>query len=733
MILFRNRIPAHLFLSCDDKWRINQALAETDGRYIKALMRFEDKRFYWHLGVDPIALIRATFQNLTAGKVVSGSSTITMQVVRVLEPRPRTIASKMIEALRAVQLELRFSKKEILELYLRFAPFGRNIEGVAAASLAYFGHLPSALSFDETATLLAIPQDPTARFPQPENFERLQRATAKIARRMAGWSLFKEIGTGHPEPKIPRFLRPFPREIPHVALWLSSRYPDRSEILTTLDAGIQTVAENIFSTSAHTLQTQSIHNGSIVVVDHKSSEIRAAVGNFDFWDTAHAGQISGFDVPRSPGSTLKPVLYTLAIDRGIYLPSTLIPDVPTRFSGYTPRNFDETFAGLIKFDEALAQSRNVPFVNLLHRIGIEEFLTLLRRMGVRSLNPQPGRYGLSAIVGGLEITPLELAGIYTTLARNGTWKPLRWLVSPAGINDGQPIFSEGAAWLTRQTLSLRDRPDFPNRRSINDTSKQIHWKTGTSFGQRDAWAAGFGQNHTAVVWLGNFDNRPSAALVGAEAAAPLLFNLIEAIDHSKAQTEENPSPAQVEETEVCAFSGMPAGHACTQKRIVHALQGKTPATVCPYHIHVDIDLATERSLTQACRLGRRYETRTFVRLPHEMRKWLTDTGQNLPTPPPLAGFCKKVQTLETPKIITPVENQTLLLMAGVNPENQKVGFEAELPPDASEASWFVNGEFMGTTSGDERIWWSPEVGEHEIVLTDEVGRMARRIIRVRVP
>jgi penicillin-binding protein 1C len=729
-VFFKNGIPAHVFLSCDEKWRLPLSADQTDSRYLTSLVRFEDKRFRWHMGIDPFALVRAFYQNIKAGRVVSGGSTLTMQVVRVLEPRPRKIGSKIIEAARAVQLELRFSKREILELYMQYAPFGKNIEGVAAASMAYFGHLPAELSPEEIAVLLAVPQSPALRHPAPQNREELTAAASAIGARLRGWNIFPESTDKMNFTNIPHQIRNFPRRIPHASFALSSTFSNQNSIGTTIDSSLQTLAEDILENHKSILNQQKINNASALIIENKTGEVKAAIGNFDFWDKDNGGQIVGYNVPRSPGSTLKPFLYAMALERGLALPSTLVPDVPMRFSGFSPKNFDEKFSGLVKLEDALSQSLNIPFVALLRQIGVEEFLTKLRQMEVRSFSNQPGRYGLSAIVGGLEISPEELAGLYATLARGGTWKPVRWTLAKDPKSQPARIFSEGSVWMVKKALSLRDRPDFPNRRSINDTITGIHWKTGTSFGQRDAWAAGFNHDHTAVVWLGNFDNASSSALIGSNSAAPVLFDLLEGLKGGGSNEETAAAPTDVFETEVCAFSGLPPTDACEMRKTVHSLASSKHLESCPYHIKLDVDLYSGRALTQMCKLERPHVQKIFMRLPVDVRRWLSDTSQNLPGPPPVAEFCAKPQSLEGPRIVSPVANQTVLLIAGLTAEKQKIALEAELPDTAAEASWFVNGKYLGTTSGHERLWWVPSAGEHELALTDGSGRTVSRRIRV---
>jgi penicillin-binding protein 1C len=738
VVEFRDGEIAHVFVSPDGRWRPEVRLAEIDPSYVRALLRLEDRRFFRHLGVDPIAILRAVTSNLARGRRVSGASTITMQLVRVVEPRPRTFASKVVEALRAIQMELRLPKRRILEAYLQFVPFGRNVEGIEAASVALFGHRPTALSAAETATLLAIPQDPNRRAPAPGHEARLRAARDDVARRLARLGALPRAASAPASDEallaeiaataVPEGLRPFPRRAPHAAIWLRDLAPGRSRIQTTLDRGTQLLAERLLSAAAPEMRLQGIHSGAAVVVDHGTGEVRALVGNLDFWDQDHGGQIAAFAVPRSPGSALKPFLYAFAIQRGLAGPRSLVPDVPTSYGGYSPKNFDGRFEGLVTLDEALARSLNVPFVSLLRDVGVEAFLGSLRSMGVRSLDPRPGHYGLSAALGGLEVTPLELAGLYAALARGGEWIELRVLAGGGEPGRAQ-VIAPGAAWLTQQALSMRDRPDFPSRRQLTGAPPRVHWKTGTSFGRRDAWAAGSGAAFTAVVWLGNMDGSPSRHLVGGEAAGPLLFDLLEALADRARALPASMAPRDLAWVEVCSLSGRVPTAACPRRQQAPVLRSAVPTEPCPYHRLVDVDADTGKALSPGCRDGRRYRTRSFVLWPASVRRWLRDQDRALPEPPELLAGCAPGGGRRAPAIVSPRAGQMALLVPGVPRERQEIPLEAEAAE--GRLSWFVDGKFLGTARPDERLWWTPHLGRHEVVVEDEGGLSARRLLEVR--
>jgi penicillin-binding protein 1C len=733
-----------------DPARIEETI---DPDYLAALLRFEDKRFDLHPGVDPLALVRSIFVNLYHRRGMTGASTITMQLVRLLEPRPRTIRSKAIEIVRALQIERVLSKREVLAAYLSFLPYGRNVEGVPAASWAYFGHGPEDLSAEEIAVLLAVPQRPTERFPRPSNLERLAAARDEIAAWLIerGALVPADDGDGRllervRSAAVPHEIRPLPRHAPHAAFWLRRQRPADLLIATTLDRGTQRLAERLMAAAHGELSRRGIHNGAAVVVDHRRAEVRALVGNFDFWDDEHGGQITGFDARRSPGSALKPFIYALAIDRGLALPEHLVPDVPVSYRDYAPSNYDGEFAGLVPLEDALSHSLNIPFVRLLGRVGVERFIGTLAAAGAAGLESAPGYYGLSAAIGAVEISPLELAGLYAGLAEDGRYRPLRWLRSsppaPQGAQwepqtvdqnhgvrrPGVELFSPGSAHLTRRALARRDRPDFPQRRRFSGAPASIHWKTGTSYGHRDAWAAGSGPDQTAVVWLGNFDNRPSIDLVGAEAAGPLLFDLLQAVaDRSLPAVADRPT-ADLKRLEVCAYSGYLPTPACEQREWVLALRRSVPTRRCPYHRSVDVDLDTGLALNPSCRGGRRWERRNYLVWPASIRRFLAQGHRVLSTPPSLDPRCETADSRLPPSILSPPAGQVLVLLPGLPASDQEVPLQAE---SSGRLSWFVNGEFFGAAGAAERLWWRPRPGRHEIVVVDEAGRSAKRRLEVR--
>jgi len=709
-----------------------------DPAYVTALLRLEDKRFYYHPGVDPIALVRAVGKNLRSGRVVSGGSTITMQLVRVLEPRPRRFGSKVIEALRALQLELRFSKDEILAHYLTFVPFGRNIEGVEAAARSYFGHGASALTGAEIATLLAVPQNPNRRYPTAANASRLTVARDRVAQRLFAAGAFK--GSADDLAKVmtlpvPVRLKKFPREAPHAAFWMAEKYKRAlDDDVTTFDRGVQSTVERLVRAARRKTIDQGVRNVAVVVVEHNTGAVRAAVGGFDYWQESEGNRIIGFDIPRSPGSTLKPLIYAMAIDRGLILPERLVPDVPINYAGYSPRNYDGQFLGMVTYEHALAQSLNIPFVTLLEKLGVERFLGTLASVGISRLSAKPGTYGLSTAVGGIEMTALELVSLYAALAEDGDYRPLSWRGEDLNQRaSAVGLASAGSTFLTRRALVIRDRPDFPRRRDFTKAPPSIFWKTGTSFGHKDAWAIGSDDRYTVAVWFGNADYKPSFALVGAEIAAPLLFDVLEGLGRGRQREKAGlaMAPEDLKPVVVCNYSGHIAGPACKHRHKVLAKRDVMPTDACPYHVDFEIDRASGLAVLPMCRAARGTDHKAFMVWPVHVQRYLGDRQRGLPKPPSFHPDCRQAEAAAGLKIASPRPGQVVLLLPGLPAAKQEVPFEVETDTLASELNWFVDGTFVGRLPAGDRYWWTPVTGEHEVRVTDDFGALAARRFKVR--
>ncbi|WP_324132135.1 penicillin-binding protein 1C [Bosea sp. (in: a-proteobacteria)] len=504
------------FLTPDGRWKLPVGAGDVDPRYLAMLKAYEDRRFDSHAGIDPLGLVRAAGQMLWNGRIVSGGSTLTMQVARLLEPREeRSLGAKIRQAVRAIELERRFTKTQILDLYLTLAPFGGNLEGVRAASLAWFGKEPKRLSTAEAALLVALPQSPETR--RPDRYvEAARKARDRVLARVeqAGLATAAEVAAARDEP-VPTARKPFPTLAPHVAEQVVAEAPAARSHRLSLDARLQSALEALARDRSLGLSPQvSI---AILAVDNDTGEIRASVGGVDYFAAERAGSLDLTRALRSPGSALKPFIYALAFDNGIAHPETMLEDRPARYGLYVPENFDMTFQGMVSARKALQLSLNVPAVELLSALGPQRFLSRLRDAGVAVAMPREGGApGLAVGLGGLGITLQDLTRLYVGLARGGDVAPLKVRTEDGGAPSPR-LVEPVAAWYVADTLLGAPPP-------LNAVPGRIAFKTGTSYGYRDAWAVGFDRKHTIGVWVGRADNGAVPGLVGRVVAAPILFD-----------------------------------------------------------------------------------------------------------------------------------------------------------------------------------------------------------------
>lgn len=531
LVTDRNGKPLRAFAAPDGRWRFAVTLEEIDPAFVEALIRVEDKRFRAHHGTDWFGMARAAADSAAAGRVVSGGSTITMQTARMLEPRPRNIGSKLVEIWRANQLERRFTKDEILELYLTLTPYGGNLEGVRAASWSYFGHEADRLSSDEIALLIALPQSPEVRRPDRRP-EQAKQARDRVALKLARYGVFPE---GEAEemaalPVPPRRLD-FPDRAWHGADAALANGP-REDVRSTLDAGLQAELERIALTRA---EAEGIDvQLSAIVVHIPTRAVRALVGS------ASRGRAGGWidltNRSRSPGSTLKPFIYALAFDDGIASADTRVEDLPRQFAGYRPENFDRMFRGDVRISDALQHSLNIPAVLMLDRVGAERFSAQLAMAGARPRYSGAAGHsaGLALALGGAGLTARELAILYAALGDGGVAKPLVWRVEEerASYEDpGRRLMSAESASEIIRILQGSPAPAGRMPGRLTQDAPQVAFKTGTSYGFRDAWAAAVSGDHVIVVWLGRADGAPRTGVTGRDIALPVLFEMADRVSH----------------------------------------------------------------------------------------------------------------------------------------------------------------------------------------------------------
>jgi penicillin-binding protein 1C len=729
--LDRHGQPLRFFLPADDRWRFPMRLADMPPELPQALVASEDRRFYRHHGVDPLAVARAAWSNLKAGSVVSGASTIPMQVARMAEPGPRTLVSKICESFRAVQLERRFTKDEILEIYLNLTPYGGNVEGVGAAAWFYFGKEPDQLSLGEIALLTALPRAPAGYDPTVHP-QAAEAARGRVLEQLAARGVFprREIAEAERQP-VPRARKRPPFAAPHFTAMVSAQRPDEVRLRTTLDRRTQEVAESQVARRIRELRDQGIGNAAVVVIDNETRAVRALVGSAGFRETAFQGQINGAAARRSPGSTLKPFLYAMAIDQGRVLPDSYILDIPTDFSGYVAENYDDHYRGRVTVREALTLSLNACAVRLLSQASLPEFLRLLQRGGLSTLDRPAGSYGLPLVLGAGEVRLLDLTNLYASLAEGGVYRPVR-VVEPSTNQDSRPrtqdpeplrLFSSDAARAIAEILTDVRRPDLPAAWDLTRDVPAVAWKTGTSYGHRDAWAVGFSARTTIGVWVGNFEGKPVRGISGSQHAGPLLFDLFRALEPGGRGPVRNDGRVR-DEIEVCTLSHELPGPFCPQRIRIAYLPERSKVAACSLHRRMLVDGETGELLAGDCVRRRPHEFRLLTIYPPELTAWWRSQGAPVQEVPRLAAACEGIPDGEPPRIVSPDGATPYRLRRDAPAEYQRIPLVAQASPGARHLYWYQDGTLVATTMTDAAAtrFLDAVRGEHRLVVTDDLGR-----------
>ena len=729
-----------LTLASDQRYRLWAPLERIDPRLVEAVLLKEDQWFWWHPGFNPVSLVRGAWQTYVLGGVRQGGSTLSMQLARLLwRLNTRSAGGKLQQIARAVELELKYSKRDILEAYLNYAPFGGNVEGVRAASLVYFGKEPKRLTLPEALSLAVLPQDPASRR------QRQADGQAGVALLVARDRLYADWLRKHPKdqdrasefalPLLFKSARQLPFHAPHLAdqLMAAQRHAaagaDQAQaaIVSTLDLKLQRAVEDQVRLYLKRRAAQGLRNAAAIVVDTRDMGVRALLGSADFFDRASQGQVDGTRARRSPGSTLKPFIYALALDQGVLHPQTVLRDVPTAFGPFSPENFDGRFLGPVSATEALVRSRNIPAVQVAARLSQPSFYQFLRSAGIARMASE-AHYGLALVLGGGEVSMFELARLYAMLARGGELAPLR-LRADDPQSPGPRLLSAEASWLTLEMLRSNPRPDQPG--SARQRLKTA-WKTGTSWGFRDAWTAGVVGPYVVVVWLGNFDGAGNNALIGIEAAAPLWFELADRIGAREPELADltRPPGLNLKRVQVCAASGDLPNTWCPQLTDTWFIPGVSPIRVSNVHRAVVLDRLSGQP---ACPPFDPLATRTEVYeyWPSELARVFTDAGIPRRKPPPPAR-CGAAGTADdggtAPQITNPLRATTYTL---------KLGQHSRLPLDAHHDAgvrtlyWFAGDDFLGQARAGEVLDWEPAgAGLYTLKVIDDHGRLDARQVQV---
>jgi penicillin-binding protein 1C len=719
-------------IAADGQWRF-PATATVPAKFRRALLVYEDKRFESHPGVDPLAIARAMKLNASAGRVVSGGSTLTMQIARLSRAAggdgDRTLRAKVVEMLLALRLERAYGKDELLAFYAANAPFGGNVVGLEAASWRYFGRGPENLSWAETATLAVLPNNPSLVHVS-RNRARLHAKRDQLLQRLAAAGdlapLDLDVALAEPLAAAPRAL---PDLAPHLLETLRARHPDRHRLRSTLDARLQANATAQVNEHSAVLSRQQVYNAAAIVIDNETFEVLAYVGNSGNGDS-HAVDI--IRRPRSTGSILKPLLYAAMLEDGALTPRMLLPDVPTHYEGFAPENFDRQYRGAVRADEALAHSLNVPAVRMLKTYGVARFADLLRNAGVTTLTRPADHYGLTLILGGAEGNLWDIAGLYASLAsmaRAGEAQTTPGFREPVALLGGKPRthkdtpIGAGGAWLTLDTLLEVPRPGEEGGWRSFASSRAIAWKTGTSFGLRDGWAVGTTSRHTVGVWVGNASGEGRPGLTGSTMAAPLMFALFNGLPASS--WFDRPTYA-LRAIDVCENDGYLATAECPAER-VWVPQSSHFDALSPHNLRVHFDAARQR-VDGACESpGRMTHASWFVLPPAQEYYFRRAHAEYRPLPAMRADCQAAFSSRPALAVLYPEANARVLIPRELDGKQGRTVFEAVHRRRDATIYWHLDGEYLGETHTFHQQSLDMDPGEHILTLVDEEGeRVARR-------
>ncbi|MFH1196794.1 MAG: penicillin-binding protein 1C [bacterium] len=705
------------YLTQDDKWRMRTRLEEVTPELVAGIIAKEDKSFFFHSGVDFTAIVRALYQNIVSRKRESGASTITMQVVRLLEPAERNYFNKFREMIRAYQLELHYSKKEILEMYLSLLPYGGNIEGVKSASYIYFNRPPNKLSLAQSITLAVIPNNPN-KFRLDVSTEPVRKMRNYWVKKFVAEETFKknDLLDALDEPMTAQRFT-VPNLAPHFSLFMND-ISNEDIVRTTLDLKTQLIAEKLLFNHVNRVKGKNVSNGAVIIIDNKASSVVAYCGSADFNDINASGQVNGVTAIRSPGSTLKPGLYALAFDLGILTPKMRLMDIPTDFGGYEPENYELKFNGYVTAQYALMNSLNIPAVQLLREVTFTRFVNILANSGFGEIAKQKNQLGLSMILGGCGVTLEQLTHFFTLFANGGELYPLNYEIENIGRKEGNKIFTPGSVYLISQILSNNERPDFPNALLYNTNLPRIAWKTGTSFGKKDAWAVGYSPRYTIGVWMGNFDGKGSPHLSGAEMAVPLLFDLFNAVDYGS-NKEWFKKPKDVGIRKVCAETGMLPTQYCANTIDDFYLKNISPNKECDLYKEIYVNLNGTIEYCTECLPNEGYKKEAYPVYPPEITLWFTSQNIIVKKPPPHNPLCQAKFSTKGPAIISPSRDFEYLIEEG---KKQEILLQAASDATVKKQYWYVNDMYFKECTPGEKIFFAPQKGKIKITCMDDKGR-----------
>jgi penicillin-binding protein 1C len=724
----------------DGQWRF-PAQDSVPYKFKKCIVYFEDEYFYKHPGFNPVAMVNAIKQNQKAGKVVRGGSTLTQQVIRLSRKgKNRTYFEKVIEMILATRLESRHSKDKILELYAAHAPFGGNVVGLEMASWRYFGVQSHQLSWAESATLAVLPNAPSLIYPGKNQQKLLiKRNNLLLKLKTEGIidSQTYELAIEEPLPKKPYDL---PQIAPHL-LQRVAKNQEGTRLKTTVDIALQNRVNQIAKYYYNQYKQNEVNNLAIIVIDIKTRNIISYVGNSPT-DLNHQKDVDIINAPRSTGSILKPLLYAAMLDEGEILPNTLVADIPTQISGYTPQNFNLTFDGAVPAHRALSRSLNIPSVLMLQDFGVNKFYEELQRFKLRDISKSPDHYGLSLILGGAESNLWDLCRTYAGMSstvdyfnkNNGNYRTKEFVelnydhnFTPDFGSDSKQktILGAGAIWQTYNAMEEVNRPEGDEAWKFYDSSLKIAWKTGTSFGNRDAWAVGTNSRYVVGVWVGNASGEGRPTLTGVTSAAPILFDVFNLLPRQK--WFDTPL-LDLTEVEICKLSGHLAQEDCPKIKQYVPLKGKS-TSICPYHKTVHLDKTEKYRVNSSCENVENIVTKKWFVLPPVMEWYYKSQHVDYSPLPPYRSDCTGTLTASM-DFIYPKTNSKIYLTKNFNSEVQPVILKIAHSNRETEVFWYVDNVYKGSTKTFHEMPITPTEGFHYITVVDESGYEIRKKIEI---
>jgi penicillin-binding protein 1C len=704
-------------IASDGQWRFPTADTIPE-KYAKCLIAFEDRRFYRHWGVDPGALGRAMWQNIRVGRVVSGGSTITMQTIRLSRRRKRTVGEKLLEIILATRMEFRYTKERILALYASHAPFGGNVVGIDAAAWRYFGHSPQQLSWAEAAMLAVLPNAPASIHPA-RNRETLLLKRNRLLRRICQQNIIDsttcELALSEDLPSEPL---PLPQIAPHLVSHIHRIRPGKLTV-SSIDASVQRRVEAVLERRHREFVRSDIRNLAALVIDVRTNRALAYCGNVDFHLQKHGNQVDVIRSPRSTGSILKPFLYCAALQEGEMLPDMLLPDVPMNINGFMPQNFNRQFDGAVPASQAVARSLNVPFVMLLRRYGVPKFYDFLKNADISTLHQPSSHYGLSLILGGAEATLWDVTSAYTDMARSleGLQRTSCSLLERVGEECPEtPVFHPAAVWQTFNAIKEVNRPEEIDWRTIS-SMQTVAWKTGTSFGFRDAWAVGITPRYAVGVWVGNASGEGKPELTGARTAAPVMFDLLNLLPVS---VWFEPPADEGTEVEVCRHSGHLKGRFCDETKTVTVCPAGLKTAACPYHMRVVLSADERfRVYTHCAGNGETVSRNCFV-LPPAWEWFYKARHIEYRTLPPFRPDCGGGDEMPM-QFIYPQGNTRVVLPRQLDGSPGEITFELAHSRNGATVFWHVDEEYVVATRDFHKLTIHLLPGHHTLTAVDNEG------------